>query len=310
MKTILLLCFKFDLACEVSKSLVGLGHAVDIIALLDSGSLAAEGSHQLFGQFLAHRLASAGSGSGDDPTISQDEAAFAADLVRNLVVGAADALAANFQERSDVLQRLVEDVARILLGLVLDDVESGIDHSLSDGLLAVLHDIVDKLGYVDIVIANVAFDLAFWCWFSSHIFLITRLFSGRLGFLSAVAGAGLFAVGNTLGIINAAHDLVADTWKILSLAAFDQNDRMLLQIVAHARDIASDLHAVRQADASDLTQGRVRLFRGSGGNFQANAALESGTGRQNSALAVQSVEGSLQGWTLTLGFGLDTPFAN
>ena len=48
---------------------------------------------------------------------------------------------------------------------------------------------------------------------------------------------------------------------------------MLLQVVALAGDVGGDLDAVHEAHTGDLTQGRVRLFRGSGEHTGAHAAL-------------------------------------
>ena len=49
---------------------------------------------------------------------------------------------------------------------------------------------------------------------------------------------------------------------------------MLLEVVAHSRNICSDFDAVREADASDLADSRVRLLRSLSGDLHAHAALE------------------------------------
>src|ERR1051326_5271272 len=79
--------------------------------------------------------------------------------------------------------------------------------------------------------------------------------------LGAVFRATLPAILDALGVVSAADDVIADAGEILDAAAADQDDRVLLQIVALARDVARDLKAVGQADARDLAQGRVRLLR-------------------------------------------------
>src|SRR3954470_24046397 len=97
--------------------------------------------------------------------------------------------------------------------------------------------------------------------------------SGRLGagplrgisallLLGAVAAAGLLAVLHALGVERAADDLVADAGEVLHPAAADAHDRVLLQVVAHARDVRCDLDAAGQAHAGDLPEGGVRLLRG------------------------------------------------
>src|SRR4029453_10199178 len=107
--------------------------------------------------------------------------------------------------------------------------------------------------------------------------------SGRLGagplrgmsallLLRAVAAAGLLAVLHALGVERAADDLVGDTGKVLHPAAADEHDRVLLEVVAHARDVRRDLDAAAQAHAGDLAEGGVRLLRGGGVDARADAA--------------------------------------
>src|SRR5436190_13515548 len=79
--------------------------------------------------------------------------------------------------------------------------------------------------------------------------------------LGAVFRAALAPVLDALGVVRAADDVIAHARQVLDPAAADQHDRMLLQVVALARDVAGDLEAVGQAHARDLAQGRVRLFR-------------------------------------------------
>src|SRR5262249_8502212 len=57
-------------------------------------------------------------------------------------------------------------------------------------------------------------------------------------------------------------DLVADAGKVLHPAAADEHDRVLLEVVADARDVRRDLDTARQAHAGDLAEGGVRLLRG------------------------------------------------
>src|SRR5438445_13676052 len=66
-------------------------------------------------------------------------------------------------------------------------------------------------------------------------------------------------------------DVVADTGEVLDAAAADEHDRVLLQIVADARDVGRDLDPRGQADAGDLPEGRVRLLGGLGIDAHADA---------------------------------------
>src|SRR5687768_14668149 len=90
--------------------------------------------------------------------------------------------------------------------------------------------------------------------------------------LGAVAAASLLTVLDALGVERAADDLVADTGKVLHPAAADEHDRVLLEVVAHARDVRRDLDAAGQSHTSDLAQSGVRLLRGGGVDAGANTA--------------------------------------
>src|ERR671921_2805925 len=90
--------------------------------------------------------------------------------------------------------------------------------------------------------------------------------------LGAVARAGLPAVADALGVEGAADDLVADTGKVLHPAAADEHDRVLLEVVAHTRDVRRDLDAAREPHAGDLAKGGVRLLRGGGVDAGADTA--------------------------------------
>src|ERR1044072_6451709 len=90
--------------------------------------------------------------------------------------------------------------------------------------------------------------------------------------LRAVTAAGLLAVLHALGVERAADDLVADTGKVLHPAAADEHDRVLLEVVAHTRDVSGDLDAAGQAHTGNLAEGGVRLLRGGGVDARADAS--------------------------------------
>jgi hypothetical protein len=92
--------------------------------------------------------------------------------------------------------------------------------------------------------------------------------------LGAVFGALLFAAVHARRVEHAAHDVVADARKVLHAAAAHDDDRVLLQRVADARNVCRDLHAVREPHARNLADGRVRLLRRLGEHLHAHAALE------------------------------------
>ena len=91
--------------------------------------------------------------------------------------------------------------------------------------------------------------------------------------LGAVLRARLLAVGDAARVERGADDLVAEARQVLDAAAADEHDRVLLQVVALAGDVGADLHAVRQPDARDLPERRVRLLRGGRVDARADAAL-------------------------------------
>src|SRR3954471_14660761 len=95
----------------------------------------------------------------------------------------------------------------------------------------------------------------------------------RLALLGAVLGARLLAVGDAGGVERVAHDLVADAGQVLDAAASHEHDGVLLQVVADARDVAGDLHAVGEAHARDLAQRGVRLLGRDRVHARADAAL-------------------------------------
>lgn len=60
----------------------------------------------------------------------------------------------------------------------------------------------------------------------------------------AVFGAALFSVLNPYRIQSPPDNVIPDARKILDLSAPHKNNRMLLKVVAHARNIGSDFHPV------------------------------------------------------------------
>src|SRR3954466_13358046 len=82
----------------------------------------------------------------------------------------------------------------------------------------------------------------------------------QLLLLDAVLRAGLLAVADAGGVERPAHDLVAHARQILHAATAHEHDRVLLQVVALARDVRRDLDRARDADAGHLAQGGVRLL--------------------------------------------------
>src|SRR5688572_4674163 len=78
--------------------------------------------------------------------------------------------------------------------------------------------------------------------------------------LRAVAAARLLAVTDTLRVKRTTNDLVTNAGQVLHTTATNEHDRVLLEVVAHARDVRGHFNLAAQLDASDLTQSRVRLL--------------------------------------------------
>src|SRR5256714_1822053 len=90
--------------------------------------------------------------------------------------------------------------------------------------------------------------------------------------LDAVHGAALLAATHASGVERPAHDLVAHARQVLDAAASHEHDRVLLEVVALARDVRGDLHPVREPHARDLAERRVRLLRRDREDARADAA--------------------------------------
>src|SRR3954451_13264000 len=90
--------------------------------------------------------------------------------------------------------------------------------------------------------------------------------------LRTVAAASLLAVADALGVQRTANDLVPNAREVLHTAAAHEHDRVLLQVVADARDVGGHLDLAAELDTSDLAQRRVRLLRGGGVHAGAHAA--------------------------------------
>src|SRR5215470_17758714 len=91
--------------------------------------------------------------------------------------------------------------------------------------------------------------------------------------LCSVFRPSLPAVLHALRVEHAAQDVVAHARQVLDAAAADHHHRVLLQIVALARDVADHLEAVGEPDLGDLAQGRIRLLGRGGIDAGADATL-------------------------------------
>src|SRR6478736_8210995 len=91
--------------------------------------------------------------------------------------------------------------------------------------------------------------------------------------LRAVFRTALLAVLDALGIEDAAENVVTHAGQVLDAAAADHDHRVLLEVMALARDVADHFEAVGETYLGDLAERRVRLLRRRGVDARADAAL-------------------------------------
>src|SRR6266508_2231872 len=101
--------------------------------------------------------------------------------------------------------------------------------------------------------------------------MVAWLPRGILGGLHSVERTTLLPVRHASGVESAADDLVAHARKVLDATATDEDDGVLLQVVALTGDVARHLEPVREANPGDLPKGRVRLLRRDRGDAGADA---------------------------------------
>ena len=129
----------------MSEGLVGLCHLMSILATLDRSTKAIGGIEDFVGQTLSHGLLTTGAGEIGQPAQGQGVRTSRLHFDRNLVGSATDAAGANLEGRTDVVESALKHCHRLLIGLFLDHIESGVDDIFSDRLLAVEQNLVDEL---------------------------------------------------------------------------------------------------------------------------------------------------------------------
>src|SRR4051794_19332210 len=86
----------------------------------------------------------------------------------------------------------------------------------------------------------------------------------RFGPLGPVFRPTLPAIGHPGGVQRTANHVIANAGKVLHTATADQHDRVLLEVVPNSGDVRGHFDSVRQPDAGDFPQRRIRLLRGGG----------------------------------------------
>src|SRR4029077_17141559 len=91
--------------------------------------------------------------------------------------------------------------------------------------------------------------------------------------LRAVERTALLAVLHALRVENAADDVIAHARKVLHAASANEHDRVLLKVVAFARNVSEGFVAVGQTNLGHLAKCRVRLLRRRRVDARADGAL-------------------------------------
>src|SRR5919107_4102685 len=139
----------------VREGLVGLGHAVRVVLLLDGVAAVVGGVEHLAGEAVDHRLLAAGAGRAHDPAYCERAAALLRDLDGHLIGRAADAARLDLDRGPYVLNRALEHLQGVFAGLVADLRQRAVEDALGGGLLAAPHQAVDELGHKRAVVDRV-----------------------------------------------------------------------------------------------------------------------------------------------------------
>ena len=131
----------------MSEGLVGLGHLVDVVTLLNSVTGAVHGIHDLGSQTLLHGLFTTRAGISSDPTQTQGLTALGTNIHGHLIVGAADTAGLDFQDGHDIFHGGLESLSGVFTGFLLNNIKSIVNDLLGNTLLTVQHNAVDELSY-------------------------------------------------------------------------------------------------------------------------------------------------------------------
>src|SRR5258708_7742543 len=257
--------------------LVRFRHAVHVFFLLHGPAARIRRIDQLIRELVHHRLAGALPRILQQPSNCQRLPAEWVHFHRNLVVRAAHAPRLHFQQRLHVLDGFLENLQRIVVGLLRHLIHRAVKHPLRRGLLAFPHHRADELLHnvagIDRIGRLRSPETKSFAWHCSlsllrnsfHAQLLNQkvalLRRRSLGPLRAVLRTSLLAILDARGIQRSAHDVIPHSRQILHAAAAHQHDGVLLQVVADARNIRRHFNRIRQANARYFPQRRVRLLR-------------------------------------------------
>src|ERR1039457_3556439 len=127
------------LPAVMREGLVGLGHAMHVIFLLDGCATAIGRVEQLVGQLVNHAFFATSAAVLQDPADGQRHAAIGVDFHRHLVVRATDAPSLDFQHRLGVPHGLLEQLGGPVATLLFKLLHGVIEDGLGGRLLPVPH---------------------------------------------------------------------------------------------------------------------------------------------------------------------------
>src|SRR6202171_4334594 len=277
--------------------LVRFRHAVHVFLLLHRPAARIRRIDQLVRELVHHRLARELPRRLQQPANRQRLPAERIHFHRNLVVRAAHAPRLNLEQRLHVLDGLLENFQRIVVGLLRHLIHRAVKHTLRRRLLAFPHHRADELLHnvagIDRIGRLRSPEYESFAWHCS-LSLLRQIFTSQtagpsalpiallsvlpisnfdfptsasllrrrgLGPLRAVLRSSLLAVLHTRGVQRSAHDVIPHSGQILHAAAAHQHDGVLLQVVADPGNIRRHLHPIRQANARHVAQRGVRFLR-------------------------------------------------
>src|SRR5947208_5824071 len=143
------------LPAVMAEGLVGLRHLVGLFFAPHRAAGVVHRVHQLGRELLAHGLPRALARGVDEPACRQRHAPRRTHLDRHLIGCAANATRLDLDERCGIADRGVEPLAGVATRLRLGLRQRAVHDRRGNGLLAVLHHVVDELLHRDAVVARV-----------------------------------------------------------------------------------------------------------------------------------------------------------
>lgn len=147
---------------------------------------------------------------------------------------------------------MFEDFESVFALFFLTYLDCAIEDSLCLDLFTIEHEAVDEPLYEFGSVNGVGGDDSFGCaTFPGHKFVLLSCWLWPLG---AVLAPALLAVGGACGLLCASDDVVPNAREVFDSSSPDKDDAVLLEVVSDAWDVGSDLDAVSEPYAGDLSE--------------------------------------------------------